>query len=60
MSKAQDLEIAINALIEQHVVDYQLTDADVMGALRVVACREEGAFGLRMVQAMLKNSIKEG
>ena len=53
MSKAQNLQIAISALIEEHVAKFELSDADVMGALRVAQCYEEGAFSIRLVQATL-------
>lgn len=53
MSAAQKLQIAIQEIIEMHVKEYQLTDADVMGALRVCQCCEEGALGIRMAQGAM-------
>ena len=53
MSTAQALQMAIQEVIESHVKTYQLTYADVIGALRVCLCYEEGALGVRLAQAMI-------
>lgn len=55
MSKAQDLQIAIQTVIEKHVTENFLSDADVIGALRVCLACEEIGMSVRLMASLKKD-----
>lgn len=50
MTPAYALQIAIQEVIESHVKEYKLSDADVFGALAVVHATEEANLAHRFVK----------
>jgi hypothetical protein len=58
MTPAHVLHIAISELIESHCRDYQLNDADVLGALHAAIACEETALAFRMSQRLMKQAAQ--
>jgi hypothetical protein len=54
MTPAFALQVAITELIESHCKDYQLRDADVLGALHATIAHEEAHLAFRIGKSLMK------